>query len=135
MLNNLKKSKRLDLIISLLITAIVALTRIPFVSKFLYDWDSASYGQAFQNFNIAQGQPQPPGYILFIALGKVVNYIFNDPNTSMVFLSVAFSILTAVLIYFFVKQIFSRRIALITSILLIFNPLFWFYGFNSLSIL
>ena len=128
MLNNLKKSKRLDLIISLLITAIVALTRIPFVSKFLYEWDSASYGQAFQNFNIAQGQPQPPGYILFIALGKVVNYIFNDPNTSMVFLSVAFSILTAVLIYFFVKQIFSRRIALITSILLIFNPLFWFYG-------
>ena len=128
MLNNLKKSKRLDLIISLLITAIVALTRIPFVSKFLYEWDSASYGQAFQNFNIAQGQPQPPGYILFVTLGKGVNYIFNDPNTSMVFLSVAFSILTAVLIYFFVKQIFSRRIALITSILLIFNPLFWFYG-------
>ncbi len=106
----------------------MALTRIPFVSKFLYEWDSASYAQAFQSFNLAQGQPQPPGYILFVALGKVVNYIFNDPNTSMVFLSVVFSILTAVLIYFFVKQILSRRIAVVTSILLIFNPLFWFYG-------
>lgn len=128
MLNNLKSFKRIDSIIAVLITFIVALTRIPFVSKFLYEWDSASYAEAFQNFNIAQGQPQPPGYILFVALGKLVNYIFNDPNTSMVFLSVVFSILTSVLIYFFVKQMFSRRIALITSILLIFNPLFWFYG-------
>ncbi len=128
MLNNLKSFKRIDLIIAFLIAFIVALTRIPFISKFLYEWDSASYAQAFQNFNIAQGQPQPPGYILFVALGKLVNYIFNDPNTSMVFLSVVFSILTSVLIYFFVKQMFSRRIAIITSILLIFNPLFWFYG-------
>lgn len=127
MLNNLKSS-RIDIIISLLLIVIVAVTRIPFVSKFLYEWDSASYALAFQNFNLAQEQPQTPGYILFVALGKASNYIFHDPNTSMVFLSIFFSILTAILVYFFVKRIFSTRTAIASSILLIFNPLFWFYG-------
>lgn len=128
MLNNLKTSKRIDIIIPLLIIVIVALTRVPFVSKFLYEWDSASYALAFQNFNIAQEQPHPPGYILFVGLGKAVNYVFHDANTSMVFLSVVFSILTALLVYFLAKEMFSRRVAIVSSILLIFNPLFWFYG-------
>lgn len=128
LLNNFIRSKRTDLIISLLIIIITIITRLPFTSKFLYEWDSASYALAFQNFNIAQEQPQAPGYILFVGLGKAVNYIFNDPNTSMIFLSVTFSILTALIVYFLAKQIFSRRIAIISVILLIFNPLFWFYG-------
>lgn len=124
----LRNLKRPDLIFSLFIVVLVALTRIPFVSKFLYEWDSASYALAFEKYSIAHQQPHPPGYILFVALGKGVNYIFHDANTSMVFLSIVFSILTVLLVYFLAKEIFGRNVAIASSILLIFNPIFWFYG-------
>jgi hypothetical protein len=106
----------------------VVFSRIPFMSHFLYEWDSVNYALAFQNFNIYLSQPQPPGYIFFVTLGKIINFLLNDPNTSMIFLSITLSVLTVFLIYFLVKQMFSREIAVVASILLIFNPIFWFYG-------
>ncbi len=119
---------RLDFLISLILGLLVVITRLPFTSKFLYEWDSVNYSLAFENYNILQQQPHPPGYLLYVALGKAVNYIFNDPNTSLIFLSVLFSVLSVVLVYFMAKDIFSRKIGIISALLLIFNPFIWFYG-------
>ena len=121
-------SKNLDIKILFIIILTVLLTRIPFTSKFLFDGDAVNYALAFQNFNIYLAQPQAPGYIFFVALGKFLNSIFNNPNTSMIFISIIFSILTVFLIYLLVKQMFSIKVAVVASILLIFNPVFWFYG-------
>ncbi|MDI6725197.1 MAG: glycosyltransferase family 39 protein [Methanobacterium sp.] len=121
-------SRKLDIIITTVLCTIVVLTRLPFVSKFLYEWDSVNYALAFEKFDIIHHQPHPPGYIFFVWLGRVINIIFNDANNTMIFISIIFSILTVILIYFLVKQMFSRIIAINASILLIFNPLFWFYG-------
>lgn len=119
---------RLDIVIPLILSLLVIVTRIPFISKFLYEWDSVNYSLAFENYDILQQQPHPPGYLLYVALGKAVNYIFNDPNTSLIFLSMVFSILSVILIYFMAKEIFSRKIGIISALLLVFNPLIWFYG-------
>ena len=119
---------RLDFLISLILGLLVVITRLPFTSKFLYEWDSVNYSLAFENYNILQQQPHPPGYLLYVALGKAVNYIFNDPNTSMIFLSVLFSVLSVILVYFMAKDIFSRKVGIISALLLIFNPFIWFYG-------
>ncbi len=107
---------------------IVIVSRIPFFARYLFDSDSVRYALAYVKFSIADGQPQVPGYILFVGLGRVVNYLFNNPNTTMVFLSIIFSFLTVLIIYFMTKEIFSRKIAVSCSLLLIFNPIFWFYG-------
>ncbi len=125
------KEKKSDLILLTILSLTIILSRLPFMSHFLYEWDSVNYALAFQHFNIYLSQPQPPGYIFFIALGRIVNIVFNDPNTSMVFISIVFSILTVFLVYFLAKQMFSRKIAIIASVLLIFNPIFWFYGETS----
>lgn len=119
---------RSDFIIPLTLGLLVIITRIPFTSQFLYEWDSVNYALAFENYNIQQQQPHPPGYLLYVALGKAVNYIFNDPNTSMIILSIIFSALSVILVYFMAKEIFSRKIGIISALLLIFNPLIWFYG-------
>ncbi len=121
-------SKRKDILISTLIILLILLTRIPFVSKYLYEWDSVNYALGFENFNIVNHQPHPPGYIFYVGLGKYLNVIFNDPNNTMIFISILFSTLTVILIYFLAKEMFSRQIAVIASLLLIFNPLFWYYG-------
>ncbi|MBP2046980.1 protein O-mannosyl-transferase family [Methanobacterium aggregans] len=117
-----------DTVFPLILIITILITRIPFMSKFLYEWDSANYALAFTNYNIVQQQPHPPGYLFYVALGRGFNYVFNDPNTSLIALAIFFSALSAVLLYFMTKEIFSRRVGIASSILFIFNPLIWFYG-------
>ena len=121
-------SRSMDVLISALLSILVVITRIPFVSKYLYEWDSINYALGFENFNILNHQPHPPGYIFYVGLGKALNTLFSDPNNTMIFISILFSVLTVVLIYFLAKEMFSMQVAVIASILLIFNPLFWYYG-------
>ncbi|HEX3013671.1 MAG TPA: glycosyltransferase family 39 protein, partial [Methanobacterium sp.] len=121
-------SKKIDILISAILTLLIVITRIPFVSKYLYEWDSVNYALGFEKFDIIHHQPHPPGYIFYIGLGRVINTIFNDPNATMIFISIMFSIITVIIIYFLTKQMFSRQIAIIASLLLVFNPLFWYYG-------
>nr|WP_319374579.1 glycosyltransferase family 39 protein [uncultured Methanobacterium sp.] len=125
----LKNSKiKNDYLILLFFSLLIILTRTPFMSKFLYDWDSINFALAFKNFNISLSQPQPPGYIFFVGLGRFLNSFFQDPNSTMIFMSIVFSILTVILVYLLSKKIFSTEIGIISSLLLIFNPIFWFYG-------
>jgi len=137
MLDNFKSvsDKKLDLLVLITLSVIVIISRISFMSKFLYDEDSVGYALAFTNYNIALHQPHPPGYILLIALGKAINVLFNDPNLSIIFINILFTILTIVFIYFLAKQMISRKFAIITALLLIFNPIFWVYGEISTSYL
>lgn len=121
-------SRKIDLFISAILVVLMLITRIPFISKYLYEWDSVNYALGFENFDIVHHQPHPPGYIFYVGLGRAINTVFNDPNTTMVFISILFSILTVIIIYFLVKQMFSRQMAIITTLLLVFNPLFWYYG-------
>jgi len=121
-------SLKIDILITILLSTSILLTRIPFVSKYLYEWDSVNYALALEKYDILHHQPHPPGYLFYVGLGKGINQVFNDANNTMIFISVILSILTAILIYFLVKQMFNRPIALSASTLLIFNPLFWFYG-------
>ena len=125
---NQYSSKKIDIIISAILAILVLITRIPFVSKYLYEWDSVNYALGFEKFDIVNHQPHPPGYIFYIGLGRVINAIFNDPNTTMIFISILFSIITVIIIYFLAKQMFSRQFAVIAALLLVVNPLFWYYG-------
>jgi hypothetical protein len=119
---------RNDLFVVLLLLVLVVATRLPLASKFLYEWDSANFALALERYDILLHQPQPPGYILFVGVGKVFNQIFHDANTTLVFMSIMFSILTVILVYFLGKDLFSKKVGIIGSILLVFSPIFWFYG-------
>lgn len=125
---NIKKSRYPDFLMVIFLSILTVATRIPFVSKYLLEWDSVNFALSFEHYSTAMDQPQAPGYILYVGLGKVVNSIFHDANTTMVFISIVFSILTVLILYLIAKQMFSQKIAIISAILLIFSPIFWFYG-------
>ena len=36
------------------------------------DWDSAQYASAVDHFDVTHGQPQPPGYWLYVESGRLV---------------------------------------------------------------
>jgi hypothetical protein len=104
------------------------LTRLPFRSAILYHWDSVNFSFALQEFNIAKEQPQPPGYLLYVGLAKAVDLLYHNPQTTMVTISIVSSALAAAALFFLGRAMFGREAGLVAALLLIFSPLFWFYG-------
>lgn len=109
------------------------LTRIPLRSQTLYSWDSAGFALGLERYDIADHQPHPPGYILYVAAGRLFNLIFPDANTALVAISIICSAAAVVGIYFLGRAIFDRPTGFVTALLLLFSPLGWFYGEVALS--
>ena len=103
-------------------------SRVPFTSKVLYHWDSVNFAYAITEFNLAKEQPQPPGYILYVWLCRLVNLIVNDPQTTMVVISIAASIGAVVAMYFLGETIYNPKVGWLSAGFMATSPLFWFYN-------
>lgn len=103
-------------------------SRIPFRSQILYHWDSVNFAYAMREFSVAKEQPQPPGYIIYVWLCRLVDLVFNDPQQTMVWISIVASALAVVALFFLGRSMFDRRIGLMAALFLATSPLFWFYG-------
>ena len=70
--------------------------RIPLRSHFAYFWDSAQFALAIEHYDLAASLPHPPGYFLYVMLGRALNLFIQEPHTTLVWLSIfAGSILPA----------------------------------------
>jgi 4-amino-4-deoxy-L-arabinose transferase-like glycosyltransferase len=81
-----------------------------------------------RNFDVAHHQPHPPGYIGYIALGRLFQLVFGDANAALVALSIAGECVAVVIAFLFAKSLFGRTPALATALALISSPLYWYYG-------
>ena len=61
------------------------LSRVPFRSHILYHWDSVNFAFAMQHFDVAAEQPQPPGYIAYVWLCRLVDLLFHDLQVTMLY--------------------------------------------------
>ncbi|MDY7041607.1 MAG: glycosyltransferase family 39 protein [Chloroflexota bacterium] len=104
------------------------LSRIPFRSQILYHWDSVNFAYAMREFSVAKEQPHPPGYIGYVWLCRLVDLLFHDPQTTIVWISVVSSGLAVVVMYLLGRAMFDRRTGLVGALFLATSPLFWFYG-------
>jgi hypothetical protein len=66
-------------------------------------------------------------------LGKLLNAITNDANTSFVALSIVVSGATVVAVYAFTRRMFNEKTALGASLLAMTSPSVWFHGEVALS--
>jgi len=119
---------RTDLLYGLGLFLLTVLSRIPFRSRILYHWDSVNLAFAMQKLDVAAEQPQPPGYILYVWLARLVDALLHDPQTSMVLLSILASGLAVVALYRLGRALFDERTGLAAALFLASSPLFWFYG-------
>jgi hypothetical protein len=125
--------RRLDLVLATALSVVTVLSRLPYRARMLYDWDAVQFALALREFDVAKHQPHPPGYILYVALGKLVNPWVGDPAATYVLLAVVFSGLTTFVVYQLARAIYDRPTALVAASLLAVSPLFWFYGSVGLS--
>ncbi|MBV8084154.1 MAG: DUF2723 domain-containing protein [Chloroflexi bacterium] len=56
-------------------------------SPWLDDWDSYNFARALSHFDVRLNQPQPPGYPLYVLLGRAVNLFAHDPQVALTLLS------------------------------------------------
>ncbi len=116
-----------------LLAGAVGLSRFAFRSHALYDLDSVNFALAISRFDPRVHQPHPPGYFLYICLGRLVNLLVHDANLALVVVSILASVACVVLIYLLALDWFSPRAATFAGLLFLFSPLAWFHGTVALT--
>ncbi|KAB0668553.1 DUF2723 domain-containing protein [Oryzomonas sagensis] len=126
-------TNKLEPMVPLLLFFVTVLTRIPFAGRLLYHIDSVQYALALDHYDIRLHQPHPPGYFLYILLGRLVRPVVDDPNRVFVTLSVLFTAGCVVVVYLLARDMFGVRCALLAAILAITSPNLWFHGAVALN--
>lgn len=117
----------------LLLVLAVGLSRLAFRSHFLYDIDSVNFALALQRFDTSVHQPHPPGYYLYVYLGRAVNLMCGDANASFVAISIVASCGAVAVIHLLTTEWFGRRPALFAGVMFVLSPLAWFHGTVALT--
>ena len=124
---------RIDLALALVLAAVTALTRLPFRARLLPTWDAVQFALALHEYDVVKHQPHPPGYILFVALGRLVDAVAGDPTASLTGLALGAAAATVFLVYRLAWRLYGRATAVVAAAALAASPLFWFYGVVGLS--
>ena len=117
-----------DTIISIVMGMGTVLSRWPFQVTLLDSFDAVNYALALDHFDMRLHQPQPPGYPLYILLGRAFNLAFHDHLVALVWLSAVFSGLGVVAIYLAGREMFGRRAGIVAALLLATSSVFWLRG-------
>jgi hypothetical protein len=127
----------------LLIAAVYAVAHVVFLPPSLEDIDSINFALGLRHFDVAEHQPHPPGYPVYIALGRTAKAVFETVAPSLgqtriesLALAVwspiagAAALIAAFSIFRFLS---NTSMALWATTLLAANPLFWLNGSRPMS--
>jgi hypothetical protein len=117
-----------DLALALGLALVTLVSRWPYRARMLYNWDAVQFALALHEFDIAKHQPHPPGYLLYVALGRLLNASLADPTLAYVALAMLFSAGSTFVVYWLARRLYGRASAITAASLLAVSPLFWFYG-------
>lgn len=124
------RQKRLVLVL----TAVIALTRLVAVSRSLFDWDEALFTLAVREYDVTRHHPHPPGYPLFVAAAKAVHLAGAGEFRALqiVVLLGACAVFPAV--FFFARALgFDFATSLGGAAIFSFLPNVWVYGGTGFS--
>ena len=118
---------------STLLVCAVAATRFAFRSDYLYDIDSVNFALGMDRFDPRVYQPHPPGYFLYICLGRLLNIPLHNANLALVILSILASCGTVLVVYRLASEWFGIGAAQFAGALFLLSPLVWFHGTVALT--
>jgi hypothetical protein len=122
------RADRFDYTLAVALSLLTVLSRLPYRARMLYNWDAVQFALALADYDVVKHQPHPPGYILYVALGRLVHAWTGDAAAAYVVLAVACSGAGTFVVYLLARAMYDRLTALVASTLLAVSPLFWFYG-------
>ena len=123
-----RRADRYDFLFAAALSLLTVASRLPYRARTLYNWDAVQFALALREYDVVKHQPHPPGYVLYVVLGRLVNAWLHDATAAYVVLAVIFSGLTTFVVYCLARAAYDRPTALAAATLLAVSPLFWFYG-------
>jgi hypothetical protein len=127
----------------LAIAAIYLAAHLAFLAPSLEDIDSINFALGLRHYDVAQHQPHPPGYPVYIALGKVARAVLQTLAPSLGPLridSLALAIwspvagaVAAIAAFLIFRSVSPSAMAVWATALLAASPLFWITGARPMS--
>jgi hypothetical protein len=92
--------------------------------------DPANFFLAIKyGFSLSAERPHAPGYPLFVFLWQVIVSIFHtDPHSAIIVLNTVFLFFSIVLCFYFTKTYWGSRAAMISTLLVVCNPVVLYYS-------
>jgi len=117
------------------ITALVmALTRFAALSKTPWDWDEVLFCLALNDYNVAAHYPHPPGFPLYIVLGRLVRIFADSDFHALQTLNVIAGMLAFPVMYRVARTFrLDYSSAMAAGIIFAVLPNVWFYGGTAFS--
>ncbi|HYK04600.1 MAG TPA: hypothetical protein VE974_22805 [Thermoanaerobaculia bacterium] len=115
-------------------TVILALTRFAALSKTPWDWDEVLFSLALNDYNVGAHYPHPPGFPLYIVLGRIAR-IFTDTDFHALQTINVIAGMLAFPVMYWVARTFRIDFhgALAAGIVFAILPNVWFYGGTAFS--
>ncbi len=93
------------------------------------DWDSAQYAAAVGHYDVTHGQPQPPGYWLYVVSGRLLHQIFGLGTIhSLVVVAAVASAAAAGLTVVAGRDLGGWWVGLAAGVVVATSPFAWFNG-------
>lgn len=97
-------------------------------SQYLFHWDSVQFALALDRMDIMSHRPHPPGYVVYIWLGRLFHWLGLGANDALIAVGILFTVLGLWGIFYFTRQVFGRPAAYLASALFLVNSTVWFHG-------
>ncbi|OOP56437.1 MAG: hypothetical protein AYP45_09140 [Candidatus Brocadia carolinensis] len=99
--------------------------RLCFTGKYLDSCDSIDFALGLQDYDLSQFQPHFPGYPVYIFISRLFFKVFRDDVWALTMPGVLFGSLTIFPLSLLAKHLFSEKIAILTALFYLLNPLCW----------
>ncbi len=75
-----------------------------------WDWDEIQFMQALHEVDVAEHQPHPPGFPVFILAGRIARLVFRSDFTALQSVSIASSVALIPILWWFLREIGAPRL-------------------------
>lgn len=123
--------KKIDYFIYICLVIIALASRVPLLEKIQSHWDGPQYSIAVVRYSLEQSTPAPPGYPLYIALGKFFYLFLHDPHSAILAVSVFGSVMGAITLYFVCKNVYNKFTGIAATTIFLTGSTFYYFGITA----
>jgi hypothetical protein len=117
-----------------LLTIACAFSRGLAVARSPWDWDEVLFIGAVRAYDVTKHHPHPPGFPLFVALGKAAAFVTGDPFRALQAVTIVAACALFPALFLVAREIgFGFWTAIGAALLFVFAPNVWLFGGTAFS--
>src|ERR1700759_846393 len=116
------------------LAVVTALSRFLALARTPWDWDEMLFCLSLRLYSVYDHRPHPPGFPIYVLLGKIVNRIGVDAFHSFQVVNLICAVALFPLMFAFARELRARTsLAIAAAAFLSFFPNVWFFGGTAFS--